>query len=288
MSWRCARSSRRACSSRSRSSSCARSAASASAGSGASAGGTASVDGFGASSDGWPPPSRRRMNCAHADVLTRPRANAGTDRRCAMSSNGSRGTSCSTTYHSTPAARPASTIASKRKGPLAGRRVARLRTRRAVLHVEQTHAFGVRPDLRHRIAARRMRPSRRPARSRPRAVARSAGRPRPWSRPAARTRSRGCGTRAGSRGSRPPWRTRRARRRSGARHPRSDDPLPASTARSPVGTPVRPAARRRPSRRRAVARCPRGRRRRAAPSRSEAQRAPGVAISGNPASSTAR
>ena len=137
-----------------------------------------------------------------------------------MSSSGSRGSSCSTMYHSTPAARAASMISGNGRVPSpagascgsgpgrgpscgAGGRGRRWR--------------GSRPPDR----GRRRPPSRHPARSRPRAAARRAGRPRPSCHRAARTRTHGCGSRAGSPAPRRSGRTRRARPRSAARRRRS-------------------------------------------------------------------
>ena len=135
----------------------------------------------------------------------------------------------------------------ERQGPLPGRGVARLRARRPVLHVEQAHAIGGRADLGDRIAATERRPvdvqldldlgrklgqqdvpDRRAVQRRELEVVVVVAEPDPVRRER-------------------PWRTRRARRRSDARRPRSDDPPPASTARSRVGTRARPVARRRPS-----------------------------------------
>ena len=114
----------------------------------------------------------------------------------AMFASGSAGSSCSTMYHSTPAASRRLDDRGERQGPLPGRRVVRRRPGRAVLHVEQPDAVRDGPDLGHRDRGRRPTPNRRRARARPRAGAPRGGCPRSSSRRAARTRSRGCDSRA--------------------------------------------------------------------------------------------
>ena len=102
----------------------------------------------------------------------------------------------------------------ERQGPLPRRRVVRLGSGRAVLHVEQPDAIGVRADLGHRVAAADRRPVDVQLELDPGRELGAGACPRPSSRRAARTRNRGCDSRAGCRAPRSSRPTRRARRRT--------------------------------------------------------------------------